>query len=611
MTNLYDVTFIDFDRIFPIVTNFNDGIIPTSKRFYDYSTATAMLDSALGDDQYTLYTVPTGYNYRASTFNDVSPFIPSLKIMYPNIYEYFDSVNPSLLSVHIHFPGLNKLMSVGHSSDGSGEVYSIGSDGKLTSIGSGGSAGVNIGVQVPQFLVYRNYNSESGFVNTSDFGRLTADENRGTYSLDIYWGLDICKYLFVGAKPDGVGPWEPEPDDPYGPGGSSGPGDLPPGTFDDTSDPIPYPSLPTLSSADTGFTRIYNPTLAQVQALANYLWTDESVLQTIWNHIKQIFEDPMQAMIGFNLVPCKVPDGGTKNFALMYIDTGVQMTAAASQFVDVDCGTLKLERYYGSALDQAPYTKVSAFLPFIGNVSLNTDEVMGTTLHVIYRIDIASGACIASILVDENVLYQYSGHCAINIPFSSADFASYASSIMAIAKLGVDTAVGAGNVAAKIAKEAQQQTNNVSTTTTEERTTERNPASGRQILSGTRTITSVTETPREMSSTHASYAGMIAQNISNTVSQVMSSKPHIQHSGSFTGNSGYLGVRRPYLIIERPNMCRPQTYQSMNGFPCMMSLKLGDVKGYTEVYQVRLNGMTATNPEQAEILELLKSGVVL
>lgn len=400
------------------------------------------------------------------------------------------------------------------------------------------------------------------------------------------------------------------PNNPYEPGGPSGPGGGD-GSFDNDSDQIIDSSLPTISSANTGFTRIYNPSLSQVQALARYLWTDENVIQTIWNHIKQYFEDPMQAIIGFNLVPVPVPNGGAQSFALMYIDTGVEMTVAASQFVDVDCGTFELKEYYGSALDYAPNTKVSCFLPFIGTVSLNTDEVMGRTLQVKYRVDICSGACVAKIAVDGNFIYQYSGHCAINIPISSADFSSYVSSAISVAQLAAGAiAAGAGGVMASTAVDATQQTNQV-VTTTQITNTARNPSTGRQITTGTMTKVETRESPNDQSSTQASFSGITPQNISNTVGQIMSSKPNINHSGSFSGNSGYLGVRRPFLIIERPNMCMPSNFQALNGFPSMITLELSSCKGFTRVQQVQLTGFYATNPEQAEILQLLKSGVIL
>lgn len=434
----------------------------------------------------------------------------------------------------------------------------------------------------------------------------TAVETRG----QIFFGFLKGDILTLEEIGDGNSTIVINPTNPYEPGGSSGEGGGG-GSFDNESDLIADSSLPTLSSANTGFTRIYNPSLSQVQDLARYLWTDNSVIETIWNHIKQFFENPMEAIIGFNLVPVAVPNGGTKNFALMYIDTGVQMTVAASQFVDVDCGTLEVKEYYASALDYSPNTKVSCFLPFIGNVSLNTDEVMGRTLQVKYRVDICSGSCVAKIAVDGNFIYQYSGHCAINIPLSAADFSSYVNAAISVGKLvGTALAAGAGVGLAATAQDATQQTNQV-ITTTQITNTVRNPATGRQITAGTQTRVETRESPMDQSSTQASFSGITPQNVSNTVGQIMTSKPHVEHSGGFSGNSGYLGVRRPYLIIERPNMCMPESFQTMNGFPSMITVTLGDCTGFTRVQQVQLTGLSATNPEQAEILQLLKSGVIL
>lgn len=394
--------------------------------------------------------------------------------------------------------------------------------------------------------------------------------------------------------PRPVNPYDPI--DPSGPGGGDG-------TFDFDSDPVPLPPIPTLSSSNTGFTRIFNPTLSQVKQLANYLWTDESFLKTVWNQIKQVFDNPISAIIAFNLVPVSVPDAGNVEFKLMYIPTGVTMNVAASQFVDVDCGTLTVERVYGSALDYSPYTKISCFLPFVGTVTLNTDEVMNRTLQVKYRVDICSGACVAVILVDGTVMYQFTGHCAINIPMNGADFSTYVSALTAAAKIGLGAATGAGLIgAAAGVPEVTQTTSQTST-----RKTERNPETGRQITSWTKDV----QRNVEETVTKASHDGLTPANVANTVGSVMGSKPYIERSGSFTGNSGYLGVRRPYLIIERPNLCMPANFQSLNGFPAMMTLPLSSCKGFTRVQQVQLTKCTATNPEQAEILEFLKAGVYL
>lgn len=395
-------------------------------------------------------------------------------------------------------------------------------------------------------------------------------------------------------------PINPFPIDPSGP-------NLPDGQFDDQSDIIGDSSLPTLSASDTGFTRIYIPTLSQVKDLARYLWTDDTVIETIWNKIKQFFENPMEAIIGFNLVPVQVPSSGTKSFALMYIDTGVNMDTAANQFVDVDCGTLPIQLYYGSALDYSPYTKISCYLPYIGMVQLNTDEVVGRTLQVKYRIDIVSGSCVAKIFVDGNCIYQYSGHCAITIPIAASDFSSYVSAAISVAKLAVGAATGGagGAAAAALNADVNQQTGSMFSMQSGA------DNSGQiQLFAQGGASGPGTQAEPEIKNTQASFSGITPQNVANTVGEIMTAKPHVQHSGSFSGNSGYLGVRRPFVIIERPNLCLPENYQGLNGFPAMITMLLGECSGYTKVQQMVLSGCTATNPEQAEIMSLLKGGVI-
>lgn len=608
-TNINEINFLDFNVPATIVTNgmFENDYDPTP----DIYTS---LKNQIGSDVDYLFSIEISKTYPSSVT------VPAMQLGFPNCSEYFKGkTTPSgkVKCAILHFISLNRLFIFGDGTSTS-TVYSVSNDGSLSVIERGlndsditnwisyAFRNVNNGVK----WIYKGDNTEDSILDYRNWGTCLINTQITNVTFPISstgYLMKVIRALFSNnyTPPD----WDIV-ENPYEPGGESGTGGGG-GSFDDDSDIIGKPSLPTLSSSNTGFTRIYNPSLSQVQDLARYLWTEDSVIETIWNKIKQFFENPMDAIIGFNLVPVQVPNGGTENFKLLFIDTGVSMTVAANQFVDVDCGTLEMKPYYGSALDYSPYTKISCFLPFIGNVSLNVDEVMGRTLAVSYRVDICSGSCVAYIEVDGNAIYQYSGHCAISIPFSAADFTSYVNTAISVGKLaGAALTAGAGAAAAIGTADAVQQTNQV-VTTTQITQTARNPTTGRQITTGTQTTVETREAPVDQSSTQASFSGVTPQNVSNTVGAIMSSKPHIEHSGSFSGNSGYLGVRRPFVIIERPNMCMPSNFQSLNGFPSMITLELGSCKGFTRVQQVQLKDTCATNPEQAEILELLKSGVIL
>lgn len=402
--------------------------------------------------------------------------------------------------------------------------------------------------------------------------------------------------------------YAPADEDPYAGGGTSGPGGGG-GSFDNTSDQIGDSTTPSFSFASSGFCRIYNPNLSQLQSLANYLWTDTNFLQTVINHAKQLLEDPIEAIISLAMLPVAIPQGTAETVKVLFISTQVSMPPATTQYVEVDCGTYALEEYYGSALDYNPYTQVDLFLPFIGQVSLNTDEVMGHTIGVKYRVDIVSGLCVAKVFVDNDCMYQFSGNCAIFMPLNSADFSSYLSAAMtaatALVSAGAGMAAGAAAAGAESVAEPAIQTGGNLLTAGESLVT---PQMALQYR--------VEESVRPMYSSggegspSASLGEMERKFINNSAAAVMGSKISFEHASHLAGNSGILGVRRPYLIINRPDMCNPEKYGKYNGRPCMMHLYLGSLTGYTEIQEIQLTGFSATNPELAEISKMLKGGVI-
>lgn len=404
----------------------------------------------------------------------------------------------------------------------------------------------------------------------------------------------------------GVG-YIPGDEDPYAPGGTSGPGGGTDTDFDITGDTILDSPLPTFSFANSGFARIYNPNLSQLQKLANYLWTDTTFLQTIVNHAKQLLEDPIESIITLNRLPISVPNGTDEVVKVLYIPTNTSMPPVTNQFVDVDCGTLQIKHEYDSALDYNPYTDISLVLPFIGVVQLDPDEVMDKTLSLTYRVDVVSGMCVAKVAVDGCVLYQYSGNCAISMPFNSADFSNYISAMVTAAKsiTGVAAAGAAGAMAA-----AAEGTEAVKAIVA--KATSGEPEStGPSLPAPSNKSTNVFKETFGKGGVGEGTLKAAKKGVANTVGAVVSSKRTIEHAGHFSGNSGFLGVRRPYAIIKRPKMCNPKEYGRFNGRPCMMYLYLGNLSGYTEVQEIHLTGILTTNDELIEIENLLKSGVIL
>lgn len=93
---------------------------------------------------------------------------------------------------------------------------------------------------------------------------------------------------------------------------------------------------------------------------------------------------------------------------------------------------------------------------------------------------------------------------------------------------------------------------------------------------------------------------------------VTSGKNQIQHGGNCSGNAGYLGVQKPYLIFSVPNVAIPKGLNTYTGYPIFATYKLADLKGYTEVEEIHLENLgSATKEEIDMIINKLEEGVIL
>lgn len=333
--------------------------------------------------------------------------------------------------------------------------------------------------------------------------------------------------------------------DPYEQGGTSGTGGGQ-GTFDLSSDAVDFPALPTLTAVSTGLVSVYTPTLTQLNALANYMWNANPTDVDWW---KKLVANPLDLILGLSIVPVAVPAGATNNVKVGLIDTGVSMTRAASQFVEVDCGSLEIKEFWGSALDYSPFRKHSIYLPFIGTRTISTDDIMGKTVHVKYHIDLLSGALTALVKCGDAVLYQYSGACAVSLPLTGETF--------------------------------------------------------------TNVITSTIQLAAGLAGTVASGGAAAGVTLANAANSVMSMKPVIERAGGVSGAAGQLGVMTPYIIGEIPRQSVPENYNTFAGYPSNIKATLGDLSGFTSIETIQLQNIPATAAEYAEIEQLLKDGVIL
>ena len=86
---------------------------------------------------------------------------------------------------------------------------------------------------------------------------------------------------------------------------------------------------------------------------------------------------------------------------------------------------------------------------------------------------------------------------------------------------------------------------------------------------------------------------------------------NVERSGSFTGNSGAMGSKVPYLIISRPQTAMADKFETLSGYPSNTYTLLSDCKGFTQVKYCHVENLSATETEKKEIESLLKEGVIL
>lgn len=292
---------------------------------------------------------------------------------------------------------------------------------------------------------------------------------------------------------------------------------------------------------------VYNPTQAQLNSFGAWLWSANFVDQ-----ILKLFNDPMQSIIGLHKIFASPSISGSSTIHVGYLDSGVGSNTVGAQYTDVNCGSVKVSEQFGNAFDYTD-THVRLYLPFIGIVDLDTSDVMRGTVSVVYHVDVITGACLAEVKITRDgsggTLYQYAGDAAVRYPISSGSYMGVVSGVLS-AVGGIASAFMTGGATLPMA------------------------------------------------------AGAVAGGMSQAKTQV-------QHSGNFSGCAGAMGIKKPYLIIERPQTMIADGFANYQGKGANVRRTVGQMSGYfkfSDVHTDSING--AAESEIEAIRAALESGVI-
>ena len=335
------------------------------------------------------------------------------------------------------------------------------------------------------------------------------------------------------------------------------------GDHDDSSDPIPEDPLPPISGTSNGLITAWNPSSSQLESLATKLWNPDA-----WSAIKQYFTNPMESILSLAIIPVK-PNTVSGTIHLGGYNTEISSGRVTNDYVKFDCGSIPINRYYGSYLDYAPFTKISCTLPYIGEVDIDPDQVMQKTLSISYHINCITGELVAYLLADNNVFATYAGNCIKQLPICQTDFSSIISSAVQVCS----TLITAGASSASAG------------------------AVEKSLFGATTEATKASES-------------LVKAN-SSLLGSVMSAKMNYRHSSQLGTGAGQLASQCPFLTIIRPNLDLADNYKAFTGYPCNENVSLSSLHGFTQVEASNLSVPSASLDEISEIKELLLKGVIL
>lgn len=301
------------------------------------------------------------------------------------------------------------------------------------------------------------------------------------------------------------------------------------------------------TEVDTGLGAVYVPTIAQIRSFSEWLWSPNFIDQ-----IKKLFSDPMQGIIGLHQVYFTPSHDGTSTIHCGYLDSGVSSDYTTTRYVKVDCGSINVKEVFGNVFDYDPLTTIECYLPFIGIVPIKVGDVMRSTLSIEYVCDVLTGACLCNIYVNRDdakcVLYTYGGNCAVNYPLSSGSYMGIVSALTGVG-ISIGGAIATGGASLPL-----------------------------------------------------SIAGGIAS--------MMNAHTNVKTSGGYSGNTGAMGIKKPYLIIKNTLSAMPDNYNKYIGNPYNNTKKINECKGFTQANVIHLHG-DMLQQEKEEIVNLFNSGVII
>lgn len=362
-------------------------------------------------------------------------------------------------------------------------------------------------------------------------------------------------------------------------------GELP--AFDHESTPVPIPSMPTVGVTTAGFYHAYKvtqgllndfgeklfPSLSAIIQDASGISSTDDVLKLMVQLLvspaaffnTQIVDQNFSVIdmiingkaidyvIDCHVIPVAPSVGSSENIKCGAREIQIAAPKVLSDYIDFDCGSVSIPSQYANFMDVTA-CRARLFLPFVGFIDLKPEFWHGGSISVKYRFNIVDGSFMAYVYCNRskfsklaNTVIGQYGGCACL--HIPVTGINYASMVSGLV-------TGSMSLAANV-------------------------AAGKPV------------------------------GIAGSAMTALNMTPELAQSNNYNSSTAFLGVRRPYLLIERGVPCMSPKYIHDKGIPLNVTRQLSAVHGYTVIDDIDLSGIGATDEEIQELKNLLSEGVYL
>lgn len=162
------------------------------------------------------------------------------------------------------------------------------------------------------------------------------------------------------------------------------------------------------ASLKYGFVNIYNPTSNELEELSK---------KRFYEITSNEYKDLSQYIISLRKLYVDIPQITRELVYFGNRNTNIDCNIITTNFIETDCGQLTINELYNNSLDYNGVT-IEIYLPFIGTLTLNPNEVYNKQLRLLYRTNPLNGDCVAIIHSNNKQIAYSQGNVSFDVPIN-------------------------------------------------------------------------------------------------------------------------------------------------------------------------------------------------